>query len=120
MNIFSLYIAECKKDLLLIVDTSYSVGKGDFKDNVKPFLKNLVTDSRLNVGPKGTQIGLIMFANKGRTKVKLNIGQMTDAQELGQYMINLKWSEVSGDRTRTELALEKAKRVRIYRSNYLL
>lgn len=103
--------SECKKDLLLIVDTSYSVGSGDFKDNVKPFLQNLVTDSRLNVGPKGTQIGLILFASKGRTKVKLNIGQMTDAQELGQYMINLKWNEVSGDRTRTELALEKAKRI---------
>ncbi|CAB3991507.1 Hypothetical predicted protein [Paramuricea clavata] len=100
--------SKCKKDLLLIVDTSYSVGENDFNANVKPFLKNLVTASSLNVGPDGTQIGLMLFASKDKTGVKLNIGQKKDARELGKYMTNLNWNTVKGDRTRTELALEKA------------
>ena len=63
-------VAKCKKDLVLIVDTSNSIGEHDFNHNVKKFLKNLVTDSRLNVGPDGTEIGLILFSSRERTMVK--------------------------------------------------
>ena len=109
-----MFIAKCKKDLLLIVDTSYSIGESDFNNNVKEFLKNLVTDSRLNVGQDGTQIGLILFSSEEKTLVKLRMGQIKDAQQLGNYMKNLQWKQVSGDRTRTELALDLAKQVSLH------
>ncbi len=108
-----MFIAECKKDLLLIVDTSYSVGKNDF-EKVKKFLINLVTDSRLNVGPAGTQVGLILFSSERRTRVKLQFGDKKDAQDLRRYINGLQWEKVKGDRTRTEKALKLAKGVRIH------
>ena len=101
--------SECKKDLLLIVDTSYSIGENDFNNNVKPFLINLVKDSLLNVGPDGTHIGLILFSSKKKTEIKLRVGQIEDAQQLANYIDSLQWKAVSGDRTRTEEALDLAK-----------
>ena len=101
--------SKCRKDLLLIVDTSYSIGENDFNNNVKKFLKNLVTDSRLNVGPDGTQIGLILFSSVVKTVIKLRIGQIQDAQQLGNYMKSLQWSQVSGGHTRTDKGLDLAK-----------
>ena len=109
-----MFIATCKKDLLLIVDTSHSIGKDHFNNSVKYFLKNLVTDSRLNVGPDGTQIGLILFSSKEKAMVKLTMGQIKDAQELRNYMNSLQWERVKGDHTRTEVALNLAKGVSLH------
>lgn len=100
--------AKCKKDLLLIVDTSYSIGKSSFNKNVKPFLEQLVTDQVLNVGRDDTQMAMMIFSQKQRTKILLNFGDMYDKNDLTKYISNLKWKEVSGDRTRTDLALKIA------------
>ena len=105
-----LFTAKCKKDLLLIVDTSFSIGKFNF-GIMKKFLKKFVTDSRLNVGQDGTQVGLILFSSKEKTLVKLRMGQIQDAQRLGNYMNSLHWHDVRGGHTRTELALKLAKQV---------
>ena len=101
--------------MLLVVDTSYSIGKGDFDRNVIPFLKNLVTHPLLNVGESGTRVGLILFSSTERTKTKLDIGQIRDAKKLGQYISNLNWNYVSGGHTRTDLGLKLANEVRRYR-----
>ena len=101
-------VAKCKKDLLLIVDTSYSVGERSFNENVKPFLQRLVTDPVLNVGREGTQLALIIFSHSERTKLLLNFGDFYAASQLSKFIHNLKWNEVSGDRTRTDMALQIA------------
>lgn len=106
------YLAECKKDLLLIVDTSYSIGKNDFDTNVKPFLENLVKSAKLNVGADGTHVGLILFSSEEKTTIKLRIGQIKGSDELADYLDRLRYTSISGDGTRTELALNLAKSVR--------
>lgn len=95
-----------------MVDTSYSVGKYSFDTRVKPFLERLVLDPLLNVAKDGTQIGLILFSAASKTKIKLNLGQIYDANQLAQHIKSLRWNDVSGDRTRTDLALLYANEVR--------
>ena len=108
-----MFIAKCKKDLLLLVDTSNSIGKDAF-DQVKKSLKKLVMDSRLNVGPDGTEVGLILFSSKDKTEIKLRVGQIEDAQELKKYISNLQWNDVMGRQTRTEMALNLSKEVSLH------
>ena len=105
-------IVECRRDLILILDTSYSIGTHDFNENIKPFLKNLVTSRQLDVSLSGTHVGLIFFSSAEKTKVELEVGQITNASELAGYLNNLTYSTISGDRSRTELALHMAKLVR--------
>lgn len=99
---------KCKKDLLLIIDASYSVGRSSFERDVKPFLERLVTDRVLNVGLDGTQMALMIFSQEERTKMLLNFGDIYNAEELAMYVRNLKWDDVKGDKTRTDLALKIA------------
>ena len=105
--------------MVLVVDTSFSVGKKDFNNNVIPFLRNLVTDPLLNVWESGTHVGLILFSSEERTKTKLDLGKIKDANKLEQYIDNLKWEDVSGRYTRTDLGLKLANEVRRYNSNLL-
>ena len=46
--------------------------------------------------------------------IKLGVKEITDPYELAQYMGNLNYGRISGDRTRTELALKLAQSVRTY------
>ena len=96
-----------------MVDTSYSIGN-DFDANVKPFLENLIKNPQLNVGPDGTHVGLILFSSELKTRIALRFGQIKDANQLAGYMANLNYNSISGDRTRTELALNYAKSVRTH------
>ncbi len=66
------------------------------------------------MGPAGTQVGLILFSSAPKTVVKLQFGDKEDAQDLRRYINGLRWNVVSGDRTRTEMALNLAKEVRIH------
>ena len=95
-----------------MVDTSYSIGQRDFDANVKSFLENLVKNLRLNVGSDGTHVGLILFSSAEKTNIKLRIGEIKAARQLGEYLDSLKYPSISGDHTRTELALRLAKSVR--------
>lgn len=95
----------------MVVDTSYSITRVSFRDDVKPFLKRLVTDPILNVGKDGTQVSLIIFSHEDRTKILLKFGDIYDAEELGAYMEGLKWKDVSGGHTRTDLGLKFANEV---------
>ena len=106
-----LCLAKCKKDLLLVVDTSYSIGETSFKQDVKPFLERLVLDPLLNVGEEGTQVSLIIFSEAHKTKKLLNFGKIYDAGELAQFMKGLDWSKVSGGHTRTDVGLKYANEV---------
>ena len=101
-------LAKCTRDLLLIVDTSYSIGQRFFNIHIKPFLQNLVRAPRLNVGRDGTQVAMIIFSERKRTKILLNFGDTIEKDKLVRYIANLKWEKVRGDRTRTDLALQIA------------
>ena len=97
----------CKKDLLIILDTSLSV-QAYFEIKMKPFLKNLVTDSALDVSRDGTQIALILFSSADRTKVELKFGDIYDADNLRTFMANLQWDSIKGNFTRTDIAFLEA------------
>ena len=89
-------IVECRRDLLLIVDTSYSIGEREFNDSIKPLLKNFVTSPQLDVSLSGTHVGLILFSSADKTKVELEMGQITNASELAGYLNNLTYPEIAG------------------------
>ena len=42
----------CQTDMVLLLDTSYSIEKTNFDRKIKPFLKTLVFSPKLKVGPK--------------------------------------------------------------------
>ena len=113
-GLVQLFIAgKCKKDLLLVVDTSFSIGKSSFDHDVKPFLEKMILDPILNVEEGGTQIGLILFSAARRTKILLNFGKIYDADQLVQFIKALDWDRVSGGHTRTDLGLKLANEVTI-------
>ena len=99
----------CKKDLLIVLDTSYSIGQGIFDSKVKPFLINLVKSPKLNVGPQGTHLALIIFSNAKNTRLLFDFGKKMTTKELEDYIIDeLVWNKVSGDFTMTGTALKIA------------
>ena len=51
-----LHKEECRKDILILLDTSKSIGERDFNNQVKPFLRDFVADKTLNVGQNGAQV----------------------------------------------------------------
>ena len=116
---FYSYIAKCRKDLLLVVDTSYSIGKTSFNKDVKPFLERLVLEPLLNVQEDGTQVGLIIFSAARKTKKLLFFGRMYEPKKLANYIKNLNWADVSGGHTRTDLGLKYANEVMIYNDHAL-
>ena len=99
---------DCKKDILVIWDNSQSVGQGPFKDNVVPFLVNLVKSPKLNVGKEGAQFGFITFSSDERTKTLLKIGEKTSPDDLETWLKSLKYPDLMGDRTYTGKALKLA------------
>ena len=97
----------CMKDLLIILDASLSV-QAYFERNMKPFLVNLVTDSALDVSRSGTQVAMIIFSSADRTKVELDFGRIYDADDLAKFMDDLKWDDIKGNFTRTDVAFKEA------------
>ncbi|XP_028411883.1 collagen alpha-1(VII) chain-like [Dendronephthya gigantea] len=97
----------CMKDLLLILDTSYSV-EAYFESDMKPFLKNLVTDENLHVSRNGTQVALLMFSEEKKTKVLVEFGKIFDAGEMAGFIDRLNWTDIKGGYTRTDIAFQLA------------
>jgi hypothetical protein len=75
---------------------------------MKPFLEKLVKDPQLHVSRNGTQIALMIFSEKERTKIMLHFGEIYDADQLAKFIADLKWDEVKGGFTRTDLAFKMA------------
>ena len=109
MNTCYRYLSDnCKKDLLIVLDISYSIGRATFQDKVKPFLEKFVKDPNLNVGTQGTHIAMIVFSNTAKTKVLRNFGAKSTQKDVEAFIKSLDWNKLSGDRTRTGLALKMA------------
>ena len=104
------------------MDTSTSIGLDNFDDQVKPFLRNFVSDPELNVGPDGTQVALLLFSKythlkpgspgyskeKDKTKLVIPFNLRYDAEEFGRYIDNTDYKDVEGRSTRTDIALKIA------------
>ena len=102
----------CKKDILILLDTSYSIGQATFEKQVKPFLIDLVNSQKLNVAPDGTRLALIIFSNEKNTRKMFDFGMLDTIKDYEDY-INLKllWRVVSGDLTFTGSGLILANEV---------
>jgi hypothetical protein len=97
----------------ILWDNSWSVGRGSFRDKVRPFLKNLINSPQLNVAPDGTHIGILTFSTQAQTKVLLELGELQSPVALNNYLDSLEYDQISGDGTRTGLALKIADEVRL-------
>ena len=97
----------------IVWDNSWSVGKASFKNQVKPFLKSLINSPQLNVGPEGTHIGILTFSTQAQTKVLLELGEVQSPVALNNYLDSLKYDQISGDGTRTGMALKIVDEVRL-------
>ena len=98
----------CKKDILILLDTSNSIGSGHFDNDVKPFLESLVKSPKLNVGPDGTRLALITFSDEINTKLRLAFGAFTRQDYLDYFNKKLQWPLVHGPRTMTGTATKIA------------
>ena len=68
----------------------------------------LVTDKDLHVSRNGTQIALMIFSEEKKTKVLLDFGKIYDADKLAQFIEKLKWDDIKGGFTRTDVAFRMA------------
>ena len=100
--------SDCKKDMWILWDNSWSVGISSFQDKVRPFLKALISSPQLNVGQDGTHIGIITFSTQVQTKVLMDITEGTTADRINQFLDSLNYNDISGDGTRTGMALKMA------------
>ncbi|CAB4007900.1 Hypothetical predicted protein [Paramuricea clavata] len=98
---------KCTKDVLILLDTSYSIGQSNFDNKIKPFLKQLGHSPELNVSPQGTHLAILAFSSVSQTKIRLPFHQGYGTQYLNA-IDGFDWDTVSGDRTRTDVAFQKA------------
>ena len=105
---------KCKKDLLILLDVSFSIGESTFNKEIKPFLNELVEHPKLNVNPTGTQIAMVVFSQTDKTMELLKFGDKLTQKDLKAYFSSddFTWNKLSGDRTRTGLALQMTNTVR--------
>lgn len=108
---FSVFPERCIKDILILLDTSYSIGPYMFNGNFIPFLLGLVEHPRLKVSSDGSHISIITFSSSSKTGVRLSFNQADNKAEIRKIIQNFNYSEIAGDRTRTDLALKLANKV---------
>ena len=101
---------ECMKDVLVLLDTSYSIGRVNFVNKIKPFLKELGRDRSLNVSPQGTHMAILAFSSVEQTKMRLPFHQGYGEQYFNA-IDGFRWSVFSGDQTRTDIAFQKAGKI---------
>ena len=89
------------------------MGEGRFDDKVKPFLKEFLQNSKLDVGPDGTNIGFLMFSGDKQTKVVRNMTDDQNVETILPWLTSLRFYDVSSEEgTRTGKALWMVNKVR--------
>lgn len=96
------------KDILVVLDTSFSIGKTNFIKKVKPFLKHLSNLPDLNVSPSGTHIAIMTFSSIKQTKLRLHFKESKQKSQFFRKIQAMHWNNVKGGHTRTDLAFQKA------------
>ena len=80
---------------------------------MKPFLKELINEPRLNIGPYGTHLAIMVFSSQQKTKILVPFNTKYGANDLTREIDDLKWDILKGGHTRTDLALRLANQVKI-------
>ena len=89
------------------------MGENNFRDEIKPFLEEFLQNSKLNVGPDGTNIGFLMFSGDKQTKVVRNMTDDQNVETILPWLTSLRFHDVSSDQgTRTGKALWMVNNVR--------
>jgi hypothetical protein len=70
-----------------------------------------VEHPRLKVSSDGSHISIITFSSSSKTGVRLSFNQADNKAEIRKIIQNFNYSELAGDRTRTDLALKLANKV---------
>ena len=98
---------KCKKDILIVLDMSNSIGRDPFIDNARPFLLNLV--KQLNIDRvRGSQLAMIIFSSKDKTRVFFNFNELTTKAEIIEKIGSMSIEQLGGTYTRTGLAFNYA------------
>lgn len=98
---------KCVKDIIVLLDTSVSIGPSNFENKIKPFLKQLESDPDLNVSPQGTHIAIVAFSTPLQTKILLSFDEGYGAM-YRDTVNNFRWERIKGGNTRTDLGFQKA------------
>ena len=107
MNTINLVLDKCVKDIIVLLDTSVSIGKHNFDKKIKPFLKQLESDPDLNVSPLGTQIAILAFSTPDQTKLLLSFDEGY-GEKYRDTVKNFRWKTIMGHHTRTDLGFKMA------------
>lgn len=95
-----MFCAHEKRDVLLIVDGSASVGYRNLR-KVKKFLQKLVLE--LHIGKHYNRLGLVQFSEENRTRVEFGFNQYDDARKIGRAISKMPYH--AGKKTMTGHAL---------------
>ena len=76
-------ISDCRKDILVLLDSSISISEIYFKP-VREFLIDLI--KKLKIGPDGAHLGLITFSSKEKTRRLLDVGQIQSQSKLIEWL----------------------------------
>jgi len=94
----------CATDLVFIVDQSSSITPVTYKNQILPFLSNLVEG--LAVGQDGDHVAFIPFSDHDVTEVAFKLNEHTDTESVLQAIAN---HQFNGGNTATVRALELAR-----------
>ena len=107
MNTINLVLDKCAKDILVLLDTSNSIGSNNFEKKIIPFLEQLERDPDLNVSPPGTQIAILAFSSPEQTKLLLSFDDGY-GEKYRDTVKKFRWKTISGGHTRTDLGFKMA------------
>ena len=88
---------------------SDSIGHSKFEDRIKPFLYRLFANNTLDVSPNGSNIAIMVFSTKNKTKLLVSFDNGLHQKSLIERVQRLDYTEWAGRETRTDLALQLAK-----------
>ncbi|XP_028412033.1 uncharacterized protein LOC114534758 [Dendronephthya gigantea] len=102
--------SKCIKDVLIIVDTSSSIGFRNSQLCIS-FLRVLVNNLQLNVSPEGSHISIITFSDEKNTQVQLSMKSLNKA-DVENRIAMLQYRYLIGyHEKRTDAALLKANEI---------
>ena len=97
----------CVKDVLILLDTSISIGERNFINKIKPFLEELGRNSDLGVSPQGSHIAILTFSSVKQTRIRLSFNQGFGVS-YHNTVDGFTWKNIEGGHTRTDVAFQKA------------
>lgn len=104
---FLFLVSRCRLDLLFVLDSSSSISSNNFQQ-ILTLIVQIV--DQFEIGATATQVGVISFSSTPSTDSPfgINIGTLSDKEQLKQSILSLQQLAESG--RRTDLALDVATR----------